>query len=356
MRRRVALAGLIGALLAACAPRVQTRATTPPTFTGPHFTDDALISFDGACLPMKVWPATGSDGMAVEPWAVIVALHGMNDHHAAFTLPGPYLASHGITVYAYDQRGFGQAPHRGVWGGTALMTQDLRAAVALARAAHPYAVVAVLGESMGGAVAIAAFASADPPAADRVILASPAVWGWDAQPIPNRIALWLTAHIAPSSRLEPPRLITDHIQASDNIEELRRMGRDPGMIFTTRTDTIYGLVNLMQQAREEIGQVKAPMLDLYGAHDQIIPKNAAFYAARRLSPTARSAYYAHGYHLLTRDLGRQVVLDDLIAFIRDPKAPLPSGAPPIPHGRQVRSRTGVTGPCPKGAISLCPRA
>jgi len=340
MRRRRALAlisglGLTGLGLAACQPEVQTPGVPPQGFKGPSFSPagsgpGVFTSFDGTRLALQTWSATDSGGDAIAPWAVIVALHGMNDYAEAFFLPAPYWAARGITTYAYDQRGFGRAPDRGVWGGVDLMTQDLRTAVALARAAHPRAMIAVVGESMGGAVAIAAFASDDPPAADRLVLASPAVWGWAAQPITYRAALWLTAHIAPASRVEAPDWLVRHIQASDNIEELRRMGRDRNMIFRTRADTIYGLVSLMQQARDDLGRVRAPLLFQYGAHDQIIPKDAAFYAARFLKPTDRSAYYANGYHLLTRDLGRRVVLDDIVAFIRDPSAPLPSGAPPIP--------------------------
>ncbi len=341
MRRRAAL-GLIGGLgmtglgVAACRPEVQTPGVPPFGFKGPSFSPagagtGVFTSFDGTALPMQTWAAVGANGQPVAPWAVIVALHGMNDYAEAFFLPAPYWATQGITTYAYDQRGFGRTPSRGVWGGGELMTQDLRTAVALARAAHPGAIVAVVGESMGGAVAIAAFASKDPPAADRLVLASPAVWGWDAQPVTYRVALWLTAHIAPASRVEAPDWLVRHIQASDNIEELRRMGRDRNMIFRTRADTIYGLVSLMQQARDDLGQVRAPVLYQYGAHDQIIPKDAAFYAARHLKPTDHSAYYANGYHLLTRDLGRRPVLDDIIAFIRNPSAPTPSGAPPIPR-------------------------
>jgi alpha-beta hydrolase superfamily lysophospholipase len=341
MRRRAVLGliagfGLTGVSLAACQPEVQAPGVPSQGFKGPSFSREesgtgVFTSFDGARLPMQTWSALGAGGEPIEPWAVIVALHGMNDYAEAFVLPAPYWASRGITTYAYDQRGFGRTPSRGVWGGTGLMTEDLRTAVALARAAHPKAIIAVVGESMGGAVAIAAFASDDPPAADRLVLASPAVWGWDAQPIGYRVALWLTAHIAPASRVEAPDWLVRHIQASDNIEELRRMGRDRNMIFRTRADTIYGLVNLMQQARDDLGRVRVHTLYQYGAHDQIIPKAAAFYAARRLKPTDRSAYYANGYHLLTRDLGRRVVLDDIVAFIRNPSAPVPSGAPPIPQ-------------------------
>jgi alpha-beta hydrolase superfamily lysophospholipase len=75
---------------------------------------------------MQTWNAVGAKGEAIEPWAVIVALHGMNDYAEAFVLPAPYWAAHGITTYAYDQRGFGRTPSRGVWGGVGLMTEDLR--------------------------------------------------------------------------------------------------------------------------------------------------------------------------------------------------------------------------------------
>jgi esterase/lipase len=116
------------------------------------------------------------------------------------------------------------------------------------------------------------------------------------------------------------------------------MDLDRNMIFDTRIDTIYGLVGLMQRARQDLGRVRAPVLFLYGAKDQIIPKGAAVYAARELKPTDRSAFYPNGYHLLTRDLDRRLVWDDIIGFIRDPSAPLPSGAPPIPRRRRRPTR------------------
>ncbi|HZZ34525.1 MAG TPA: hypothetical protein VFE03_02275, partial [Caulobacteraceae bacterium] len=42
------------------------------------------------------------------------------------------------------------------------------------------------------------------------------------------------------------------------------------------------------------------------------------------------AFYADGWHLLMRDKQGPKVWSDVAAFIRDPSAPLPSGAPPIP--------------------------
>src|SRR5262245_27822291 len=108
------------------------------------------------------------------------------------------------------------------------------------------------------------------------------------------------------------------------------MGRDPLMIWGARSDTLYGLVKLMDQAAEDVGDDSLPTLYLYGANDQIIPKNAALAAVKNLKPTDRTAYYAAGHHLLTRDRQRDKVIGDILACIRGPEAPLPSGAPPIP--------------------------
>ena len=329
MNRRLLLAGFLG--VAACAPIRQRPLVPPRDFSGARFEPDALVSFDGQRLPMTVWPADGGEPDAREPWAVVIALHGMNDYAEAFALAGPFWAAHGVTTYAYDQRGFGRGAGRGVWGGEGLMDEDLRTACALARARHPKAVIAVAGESMGGAVAITAFASLRPPDADRLVLLSPAVWGWRDQSLPENVALWLTAHVAPESRIEPPSWLVRKIRATDNIEVLRKMSRDPNMIFDTRVDAIYGLVGLMQDAQDRIGLVKTPMLYQYGAHDQIIPASAAHHAVRKLPPSGRSAFYPDDWHLLNRDLGRERVLGDALAFLRDPSGAFPSGAHPVPH-------------------------
>ena len=322
--KRLVLIVLLFAL-SACAPMLRQQAGTPPPgFQGPHFEAERVVSFDGARLGLTTWQANG------EPWAVIVAAHGMNDYANAFHLAAPKWAEEGVTTYAYDQRGFGRSPGRGVWAGEDLMVEDLRTVTALARARHPDAIIAVVGESMGGSVAVAAFASERPPAADRLLLLSPGVWGFKAQPLPNKTLLWFAANFTASKVYKPPRWLTSRIFPTDNREELIAMGRDPLMIWGARSDTLYGLVKLMGRAASAVGEDHVPTLYLYGANDDIIPKNAAFKAVKGLKSTDRSAYYAAGHHLLTRDRQGPVVMADILAFIRDPKAQLPSGAPPIP--------------------------
>ncbi|MDP3748913.1 MAG: lysophospholipase [Phenylobacterium sp.] len=316
---------LAALLLSACATMSMQQAAQPPVgFQGPRLEGDAFVSFDGSRLGLTRWDAVG------EPKAVVVAVHGMNDYANAFHLAAPRWAADGVTTYAYDQRGFGRSPNRGVWGGDQLMVEDLRTMVALVRAERPGVPVIVAGESMGGAVAIQAFASDRPPPADRLILMAPAVWGWSNQPLPYKTTLWLAARVTPGKIYTPPRWLTERVQPTDNREELIAMGRDPLMVWGARSDTLYGLVRMMERAWRQVAMVKVPVLYVYGANDEIIPRKPSLQAARKLKPTDRSAFYDKGWHLMTRDRQGPTVIADLLAFIKDPAAPLPSGAPPIP--------------------------
>lgn len=323
LRRSILVAGL--AVLAACAHQVQRPQPTDAAFAGPGLVDDGFISFDGARLGLSSWEAEG------EPWAVIVGLHGMNDYAEGFWRAGPYWAERGVTTYAFDQRGFGRSPHRGIWAGEDLMVRDLKTMVDLARRKHPGAVIAVVGVSMGGAVAIEAFANADAPAADRLVLLAPAVWGWSSQSLLNRASLWIVGRTAPGYRLTPMRFIVRERPPTDHEPELRRLSRDPLLVYATRVDAVYGLTDLMQRAWSNTGRIGAPTLYLYGYRDRIIPREPTVEAASRLKPTDKTGFYLDGYHLLLTDDQAWRVWDDVLGFLRDPAAPLPSGVPPIPE-------------------------
>lgn len=328
VRALTAAAGIAAALtLSACAtPHIQAPLTPPAGFAGPHVEDRALVMSDGARLPLMQWSPKGQ-----EPWAVIVALHGMNDHAASFRLAGPWWAEQGIETWAYDQRGFGQAPGRGEWAGEARMTDDVREAVAMARARYPHAVIAVVGESMGGSVAAAAFGSDRPPSADRVVFLSPGVWGWSAQGWLNSSVLNVAARVAGPLAVEPPSFISSRIVASSNWLELYRNGRDPESLLSTRFDTIYGLVDLMESASRKVGLSQVPSILMYGAHDEVVEKGPMRRALDQVpaGSTMRTAFYPDAWHLLNRDLQAEVVYRDVAAFLRDPQGALPSGARPV---------------------------
>lgn len=341
MNRRALILTASAATLSACAPLRQRPDLAALGFRGPRITDDGFVSFDGAKLGLMRWlPA------AKEPDWVIVGLHGMNDYSNAYHLAADWWASRGIATYALDVRGFGRSPARGVWAPTELVLDDVRALVAAVRERHPRARLALAGISMGGGLAIAAMASAHSPPVDKLMLFAPAVWGWSNQPLPNRASLWLSAHVARAWVVKPPEWLVRDVMPSDNIDELRRMGRDPLMIWGARSDTIYGLVGLMERAWRSSGGIGVPTAWFYGANDHVIPREPTVEAVARLKPGARTAYYAKGYHLLLVDKQAEKVWSDAEAFLRDTPGPWPpSGAPPIPA--TVAGMTALDPPKPR---------
>jgi alpha-beta hydrolase superfamily lysophospholipase len=104
-------------------------------------------------------------------------------------------------------------------------------------------------------------------------------------------------------------------------------------------DAIYGLVALMEAAYRNVGRTKVATAFLYGANDQIIPKNAAFPAAAKLKAGDVSAYYPDGYHLLLVDHAAARVWGDIAGFLKDPARPLASSPPAIPLKHPAAAKT-----------------
>lgn len=318
---RAALAGtLLMAVfgLAACTPRVMAPG---PAVVAPVLGADAFTASDGARLPVRSWSPD------VPARAVLVVLHGFNDYSNFFAAPGPWFADHAIAVYAYDQRGFGEAPHPGLWAGDDAMVADLKAVTGAVRARHPDVPVYILGESMGGAVAMAGAVSSDPPGVAGYILSGPAVWGRATMPLYQRAALWLGAHTVPWLRVTGRGL---DIWPSDNVEMLRALGADPLVIKETRIDAVWGLTNLMDRALAAAGPLDRRVLVLYGERDEVIPPKAFKRMAATFKPSpvhSRTvALYRDGWHMLLRDKQAAVVWADIAAWMTGSRGALPSGA------------------------------
>ncbi len=325
---------LLVAALAACAGQGTGHLAAPaaignavPAPGGPtpaNLAEKALVADDGVRLPLRIWLPEGA------PKALILALHGFNDYSHAFAGPAEEWAKHGIATYAYDQRGFGEAPARGRWVGAWRLAEDVTTASRLLRERYPGVPLYLLGESMGGAVAITAItgsAGARKPDVDGVILAAPAVWGRKTMNVFERAALWTSDALFPDLTLTGRGL---NIKPSDNIAMLRALARDPLVIKETRVDTLKGLVDLMDLALDSAPRVTQPMLLLYGERDEIVPKEPTRLWISQLPygahATRRIAWYPEGYHMLLRDLEAPLVLHDIESWIADHSAPLPSGA------------------------------
>lgn len=301
-------------LASACTPLVNHPGQA---ILAPRIEKDHFVAGDGALLPVRSWLPKDRPVKAV-----IVGVHGFNDYSQSFAIPGSYLTRYGIACYAYDQRGFGSAPGRGLWSGVDAYTSDLSGFAREIRKRHPGVPLYIMGESMGGAVTIVALTGDNPPPIDGVILVAPAVWGRETMPWYQRWLLAVTSHTLPWMELTGSGLGKI---PSDNLEMRRALHYDPQVIKGTRVDSMYGLANLMDAALAQSGNLKLPTLVQYGEKDQIIPREPMLLMLGKMPSTTRKAFYEQGYHMLLRDLHREKPLIDIAAWISDHGQPLPFG-------------------------------
>ena len=305
-------------LLSACAhPHIQVQTQT--SVYSAQLTPDAVIMTDGYVLPLKTWPSNNTPG------SVVLAVHGFNDYSNAFESVANRFARHSITTYAIDQRGFGATAQNGIWPGHSVMQSDLVATVNLLCEKHAGLPVFLLGESMGGAVILSAIQQLEGTCIQGVILSAPAVWGWQVMPWWQTMPLTLLAHTLPGVTVTGEGL---DIKASDNIDMLRALGKDPLFIKETRIDALYGLTDLMEAALVNSAALTMTALILYGEHDEIIPPESFCklleYLPDQTLSNWRLVLYPNGYHMLSRDLQGEVVIQDMIAWIHNQDAALPS--------------------------------
>ena len=284
----------------------------PSSSSSPHITEHIFVSFDNTELPLRVWlPADEING-------VIIAVHGFNDYSNFIKDSASFFNKQKLAVYAYDQRGFGKSRTRGKWSGWQAMTDDLATFITLIKQVYPDTPVYILGDSMGGAVAIVTMARSNPPDVHGVILVAPAVWARSEMPFYQRFVLWIAAHTIPWEKVTGQSL---GITASDNIEMLRKLGKDPLVIKETRIEVLYGLSNLMDKAFDSAERFRATSLILYGEKDEIIPWKPVFDFYKQLplrsQDRQRMILYKNGYHMLLRDLQSAKVLTDIVGWINE---------------------------------------
>jgi acylglycerol lipase len=305
-------------MLASCAPTV---IPAGDALRQPAIEEGRYIAADGTVLRLAVWPAV--KGAEKLPKAVILGIHGFGDYRDAWREPAEIWAGEGITTYAYDQRGFGSSPTRGRWAGTPTMVDDIRTMVRLVRARHPGVPLYLAGESMGGALVLAA----DGPDTDveGLILVAPALRSRDTLGPLLSGGLTFFAYTVPWLPSGPTSI---DFQPTDNPDTIEKLRKDPMILRNPRVDLGYGLFEAMDAGKAAAPSITKPYLMLHGAGDRLVPIEPVRSAIALMPKRSDShlAFYRNGFHMLLRDKEGALVAKDIAAWIDDKDEPLPSGA------------------------------
>lgn len=288
-------------------------ASPSPGPESPEPTDDSaptgvrervLVMADGVRLPLSTWEPAGPTR------ATVIGLHAFGDFRHAFAEAGPALAGRGFRVHAYDQRGFGDTDGRGRWHGWRRLVRDLKAVIKILRPCDGSRLF-LLGESMGGGVALVATARFRPEPVDGLILVEPAVRRGIRLRLMWDVAFATLALVAPGYS----RRLTRGTHAEFTPMARQRLGYDPRIIRFIRADAYKGLLSLADAASASTRRLRLPTLFLYGRADGIIPLHLFEQAVRDLRPLVTALRYPEAPHLLLQTHSMQVVLDDICAWL-----------------------------------------
>ncbi|QEH96497.1 alpha/beta hydrolase [Gluconobacter thailandicus] len=285
-------------------PTTDETALIPPNVT--------LDMSDGARIPLRIYPAS-------QPLrAVILALHGFGDSRDAWEFFAPPLSAAGIEIVAPDQRGFGATQDAGGWSSTTRMVQDTREELAWLHGRYPDLPLYVMGESMGGAVALL-LATNPPPELSGTILLAPAIMKIGE---PWQTVLDGLDTVAPHWKLDGSAVPGERV-ASDNIHALRRMYFDPLTQHSSTIHPLSGLTHLMTTAFNAAPHVRTPMLMVFGGRDQFVLPPYTAHFLKRLPPSVRLDEFPTAHHLISRD--KRITAQDVASWILTPDQALPSG-------------------------------
>jgi acylglycerol lipase len=222
---------------------------------------DSGITRDGYNQLRRRWVASS-------PRAVILIVHGMNEHSGRYEHVGEELAAAGFHVVAFDLRGHGMS------GGTRSHVDDFEQFLddvedhlaELRKAGLP---VVLLGHSMGGLIA-ARYAVSDRPQPDLLILSAPALKG-PYRPPPAGLVTVLGSTL-PTLRL-PPMFGTEALSRDEEVQ--RAYAEDPLVGRRPTLGLVVEMFGAMGEVQSNLDRIAVPTMVVHGGDDRLVPRTAS---------------------------------------------------------------------------------
>lgn len=213
-------------------------------------------------------PLPGFGFVASEARATLLIVHGLAEHADRYREIARELSAHGISSFAFDQRGHGNAP--GVRTHVDRFDQfvdDLSIASRSVRERFPGLPLFIWGHSMGSIVVLAA-AAAGSCAAQGVITTSNSLEVFRRGPNPTSALFRAAARILPRARI-PLGLDATKISSDPSVQ--RAYAGDPLIPGTASLRLIVEFALACERCREGAAGITLPWLVVHGEADEIAP-------------------------------------------------------------------------------------
>lgn len=246
------------------------------------------------------------------PLAVIVLVHGMNEHSGRYEKVAATFVEAGYAVVAYDQRGHGLT--QGKRGDTPSYDQLLDGVediVKHAQQRHPHLPMFLYGHSMGGNVTLN-YVLRRQSQFVGVIASSPWLELAFKPALLDVILGRIMEFIYPSFTIRRPlnvkNLTRDEPLAADIQQDHLRHHDITARFF-------FGVERAGQYALQHADELKLPLLLMHGNDDQVTSLHASERFAKRAGQLCKFMMWPGRKHEIHNDIGRDEVLTAVLEWL-----------------------------------------
>ena len=240
--------------------------------------------------PYKTWIAPGR-----RPVACLLCIHGLGLHAGSFEFLGSKASRRGIAVYAMDVRGFGEWMNAG--GKTQVdfdhCLADVKAMLIAIRSNNPNTQVFVLGESMGGAIALRA-ASLFPELIDGLISSVPAEERFQQKKTSAKVAMNI---LRPRRKFDIGSDIVDQATTSESLKQEWK-GDPLDRLDLTSKELIQFQMFMNDNHNSAAHITRLPVLIVQGTKDKLVKPEGTWELFNELATEDKVFLAVPGEHLI----------------------------------------------------------
>jgi acylglycerol lipase len=235
----------------------------------------------------------------VTPWAVMLCIHGLSLHSNSYEALGKRMAALGVPTYAIDVRGFGSWQNtRGSINSRVDFKSamaDIHHALESLRTAHPELPIVLVGESMGGALALQA-AAQNKELIDGLVCSVPASKRTNQKMNTARVAVGLLT--GPNRKFNAgPSVVRAAAQQNPELVNTWTSDGMTKMKLSSKELLDFALFTSKNAAHAQ--QIdKTPVLFLQGAKDKLISPQGTIELYNKLATPKKTLHIVNSEHLI----------------------------------------------------------
>lgn len=240
--------------------------------------------------------------LAQKPTAILLCIHGLGLDSTSYGAFASVMNSKNISCYAVDVRGFGSwtraQGHEQVDFECCL--EDVKVALNSIRKANPNVPIFLVGESMGGAIALRS-ASLYPELMDGVISSVPAAERFRQKRTDLKVALEFLK--GPNKKFDIGDQIADQATKNENVRTTWEC--DPLSRFNLSAHELLQFQRFMNENHDAAKKISLPVLMLQGTQDKLVKPEGSFDLFERLASKEKIFIALPSEHLILEQQGER---------------------------------------------------